>query len=64
MSESDDNKDGDDYYQGVKIQKLPTIGKAFDNRSRKWRGSYTNLRYKKSSKMAKQLLKIAKALKD
>lgn len=52
----------DEYIDGVKIQKLPTIGSPMTIKGTRWRGNYATTRIRGGTK--RQVKAIARAIKD
>lgn len=66
LSMNEDNKklDEPEYYQGVLIEKLPTVRSLYPTRCKAWKkkSAYTNLEYKRGSKFGSKLKRISKVL--
>ena len=63
MNDDDDKRpDEPSTYQGVKIEKLPTVGRPLTLKGSRWRGNYVTTRLRKGHK--KKLKEVVKALGD
>lgn len=57
---NDDTKKEDDPYQGVKIERLDTVGKPLTVKGTKWNGNYVTTRLRKgySKRSVKRIVEV------
>lgn len=61
MSSDESNPDNKDPYQGVKIQKLPTVGSPLTVKGHRWRGNYVTTKIRRGYRK-KHVREVVKAL--